>query len=54
MALGQLQNDIELGLEVNIEEQVEQMKEVYLKERPEEFIEAVAEYIQDEGGEETI
>lgn len=52
VALGQLQDDIELGLEVNLEEQIEQMKEVYLKERPEVFIEAVAEYIQEENNEE--
>jgi len=52
VALGQLQDDIELGLEVNLEEQIELMREVYLTERPEVFVEAVAEYIQEEGEEE--
>ena len=52
VALGQLQADIELGLEVNLEEQIELMREVYLTERPEVFVEAVAEYIQEEVEEE--
>jgi len=52
VALGQLQDDIELGLEVNLEEQIELMREVYLTERPEVFVEAVAEYIQEEDEEE--
>ena len=52
VGLGQLESDIELGLEVNLEEQIEQMREVYLTERPEAFVEAVAEYIQEEGEEE--
>ena len=52
VALGQLQDDIELGLEVNLEEQIELMREVYLTERPEVFVEAVAEYIQEESEEE--
>ena len=52
VALGQLQDDIELGLEVNLEEQIELMREVYLTERPEVFVEAVAEYIQEENEEE--
>jgi len=52
VALGQLQADIELGLEVNLEEQIELMREVYLTERPEVFVEAVAEYIQEEGEDE--
>jgi hypothetical protein len=52
VALGQLQDDIELGLEVNLEEQTELMREVYLTERPEVFVEAVAEYIQEENEEE--
>jgi hypothetical protein len=56
VALGQLQEDIELGLEVDLEEQIELMKGVYLNSRPEEFVEAVSAYIQEpaeEGADET-
>jgi hypothetical protein len=50
-----LQEDIELGLEVNLEEQIELMKGVYLKSKPEEFVEAVSAYIQEPAdGEEEV
>lgn len=52
VALGQLQEDIELGLEVNLEEQIELMKAVYLKSRPEDFVEEVSAYIQEPAEEE--
>ena len=45
VALGQLQSDMELGLEVDFEVQLEAMKIVYLSELPGEFIEAVSKYI---------
>ena len=45
VALGELQRDAELGLEVNIEEQLEAMKQCYLGSLPGEFVEAVSEYI---------
>ena len=47
VALGQLQEDIELGLEVNLEEQIGRMRDVYLGNKPEEFVEAVSDYIQE-------
>lgn len=52
VALGQLQADIELGLDVSLEEQIERMREVYLGSRPEDFVEAVSDYIQDTAEEE--
>lgn len=45
VALGQLQMDVELGLDVDVEEQIAAMKEVYLTEQPGEFVEAVSRYI---------
>jgi hypothetical protein len=37
--------DVELGLDVDVEEQIAAMKEVYLTEQPGEFVEAVSRYI---------
>jgi hypothetical protein len=45
VALGQLQSDAELGLDVNVEEQLEEMKKCYLTNLPGEFVEAVSAYI---------
>ena len=45
VALGELQRDAELGLDVNVEEQLEAMKQCYLNSLPGEFVEAVSEYI---------
>jgi len=54
VALGELQHDIELGLEVDVEEQIDAMKRVYWSSLPGEFVEAVSAYITesiDEEGE---
>lgn len=54
VALGQLQADAELGLEVDIEVELENMKNYYLTHSPAEFVEAVSQYIApdyDEEGE---
>ena len=48
VALGELQRDAELGLEVDVEEQLEAMKQCYLHKLPGEFVEAVSEYISGE------
>jgi len=48
VALGQLQSDAELGLEVDIEGTLDAMKEVYLTQKPAEFVEAVSDYIAQE------
>jgi hypothetical protein len=45
VAIGELQRDAELGLEVNVEEQLEAMKQTYMTSLPGEFVEAVCEYI---------
>ena len=45
VALGELQYDAELGLEVDVEAEVEVLKSIYLKNRPEVFIEEVAKYL---------
>ena len=45
VALGELQYDAELGLEVNVETEIEILKNNYLKNRPEVFIEEVAKYL---------
>lgn len=47
VALSELQSDVELGLDVNVDEQLEAMKECYLNSMPGEFIEAVSAYISD-------
>ena len=49
VALGQLQHDVELGLDVNVEEQIEAMKECYLNNLPAIFVEEVSAYITPEG-----
>ena len=48
VALGELQRDAELGLDVNVEEQLEAMRQCYLSSLPGEFVEAVSEYISGE------
>jgi hypothetical protein len=45
MALTELQKDVELGLEVNFEDEIDAMGQVYLTSKPAEFIERVSEYI---------
>lgn len=45
VALGELQHDVELGLEVNVEEQLELMKDYYLTHSPGEFVEEISQYI---------
>ena len=45
VALGELQYDAELGLEVDVEVEIELLKNIYLKNRPEVFIEEVAKYL---------
>jgi len=52
IGLGQLQSDVEVGLDVDFEGQLEAMKNVYLSELPGEFIEAVSSYILLENEEE--
>lgn len=52
VALGELQRDVELGLEVDVEEQLELMKECYLSKEPADFIEEVSNYISGEEEEE--
>jgi hypothetical protein len=52
IGLGQLQSDVEVGLEADFEGQLEAMKSVYLSELPGEFIEAVSSYILLENEEE--
>lgn len=52
IGLGQLQSDIEVGLDVDFEGELEAMKCVYLSELPGEFIEAVSSYILLENEEE--
>lgn len=48
VALGQLQADAELGLEVDLEATLEAMREVYLNHKPADFVEAVADYLAQE------
>jgi hypothetical protein len=48
VALGQMQTDAELGLEVDIEGTLEAMREVYLNQKPADFVEAVSDYIAQE------
>jgi hypothetical protein len=48
VALGQLQTDAELGLEVDIEATLEAMREVYMNQKPADFVEAVSDYIAQE------
>ena len=45
VALGELQYDAEIGLEVDIEKEVESLREIYLQNRPEVFIESIAQYL---------
>lgn len=45
VALGELQYDAELGLEVDIEAEIDTLKDIYLENRPEVFIEEVAKYL---------
>lgn len=55
VALGELQHDVELGLEVVVEEQLEAMRQCYMTSLPGEFVEQVSAYITEEiydGGEE--
>ena len=48
VALGQLQADAELGLEVDFEATLEAMREVYLNNKPASFVEAVSDYLAQE------
>jgi hypothetical protein len=48
VALTQLQMDAELGLEVNVEGAIEEMKEIYLSSKPADFVEAVSDFISQE------
>ena len=48
VALGQLQSDAELGLDVNVEEQLEEMRKCYLRSLPGEFVEEVSAYISED------
>jgi len=52
VALGQLQTDAELGLDVNVEEQLEEMRKCYLGSLPGEFVEEVSAYISEDVNEE--
>ena len=52
VALGQLQSDAELGLEVDVEEQLAAMRDCYVNNLPGEFVEAVSAYIMPEVDEE--
>ena len=45
VALYQLHQDVELGLDVNFEEQIESIREVYLTSLPGDFIETVSQYV---------
>jgi hypothetical protein len=57
VALGELQHDAELGLEVDIEKEIAFLEEIYLKSRPEKFIEEIAQYLTsdpEEGEEEEV
>jgi hypothetical protein len=45
VALGELQHDVELGLEVDVEGQIDAMRKCYLNSLPGEFVEAVSAYI---------
>lgn len=45
VALGELQHDVELGLEVDVDAEIEKMKEFYLTSSPGDFVEAVSQYI---------
>lgn len=52
VALGELQHDVELGLEVDVEEQISAMRKCYLSSLPGEFVEAVSAYISESPEEE--
>ena len=52
VALGELQRDVELGLEVDVEEQIDAMKRCYLSSLPGEFVESVSAYITESVDEE--
>lgn len=52
VAIGELQHDVELGLEVDVEEQLEAMRVCYLSSTPGEFVEQVSAYITAEVEEE--
>lgn len=54
VAIGELQYDVELGLDVNVEEQLEEMRKCYLSSLPGEFVEAVSAYITEGIDEEEI
>ena len=45
VALGELQRDVELGLDVDVEAQLELMRVIYMESMPGDFVAAVAEYI---------
>jgi len=45
VALYQLHQDVELDLDVNFEEQIESIREVYLTSLPGDFIETVSQYV---------
>jgi hypothetical protein len=45
VALSALQHDVELGLEVDVEEQIEAMRKCYLGKLPGEFVEDVSAYV---------
>ena len=52
VALGELQHDVELGLDVDVEEQINAMRKCYLGSMPGEFVEAVSAYITESPEEE--
>jgi hypothetical protein len=58
VALGELQHDVELGLEVDVEEQLEEMRKCYLGSLPGEFVEQVSAYVtaeeEEEGGDDLL
>lgn len=48
VALGALQNDVELGLEPDVEGELEKIRKCYLNRLPGEFVEAVSAYVTEE------
>ena len=50
VAIGELQHDVELGLEVDVEEEIEKMRKYFLTKMPGEFVEAVSAYVTEDYG----
>lgn len=48
VALSQLQSDVELGIETDVEREIESMKRFYLTRLPGEFVDAVSAYVTEE------